>query len=226
LHAPPASADATSDGKAVGKFTWGQVQRVRRTFAIGPQVGGFSGYHFGTDTSVVALTVGVGFYAFKVPSVLNVAERIDALVRERLEAHLKAVVESGGQPPADKTSLIEEITADIKAELAGKPPPRRTLERPRWGAVIETAFFRGGGFQTRVVWSMGFGPMSIGGALAAQRSSGDTVLVPGLEASVRLLPLGQQWTPVFELYARGDVPLADETALVGVGGVRATLDLF
>lgn len=224
----PAHADTSAEATAVGDFAIGSVQRVRRAFVIGPHVGGFGGIAVDGGDALHGVTFGLALYAFKITTVLDLRELVVETVRQRVRERVADIVAAGGTAPTDLSELAREVAAEVKAEIAGRPPPRRTLERPRFGAVLEGAIRTspGGGFQTRLVISKGVGRASIGVALAVQRASGDTDVVPGLEASLRLTPLGQAWTPVAELYLRGDVAIADRLPIALIGGVRATLDLF
>jgi hypothetical protein len=76
------------------------------------------------------------------------------------------------------------------------------------------------------VVSHGVSKGSLGLALAVQRAGGVTRFLPGLEASVRLTPIGVGRTPVIELFARGDVTIAEGTPLAIVAGGRFTVDLL
>lgn len=224
----PAPAQADTTAEAVGEVAIGSVQRVRRAFVVGPHVGGFGGIDVDRGDPLHGVTFGLALYAFKITTVLDLRQVVVDTVRQRVRQRVADIVAAGGTAPTDLADLTREVAAEVKAEVAGRPPPRRTLERPRFGAVLEGAIRTspGGGFQTRLVVSRGVGRASVGVALAVQRASGATDVVPGLEASLRLTPLGQAWTPVAELYLRGDVAIADRLPVALIAGARATLDLF
>ena len=227
LAAAPARADVSPEAAAVGELALGSVQRVRRAFAVGPHVGGFGGVAVDGGDGLHGVTFGVALYAFKITTVLDLKELVVTEVRRRVRQRVADLVAAGGVAPTDLSELVREVAAEVKAEVTGRPP-RRTLERPRFGAVLEGAILTspGGGFQTRLVVSKGVSRASVGVALGLQRAGGETHFLPGLEASLRLTPIGQARTPVAELYLRGDVAIADDLPIAIVGGARATLDLF
>ncbi len=219
--------DAIHDVGSLRELTVGTTQRLRRGLAIGPQIGGFVGVDTSSGDLVHGVSFGVGLYAFKVPSVLDLQDRLVAEVRRRVKARMAELVMTGLTSPADLKQVVRDIATEVKAELLGRPR-RHTLEPPRFGALLEGTVLTssGGGFQTRLVVSKGIGKVSLGLALAVQHAASATRFVPGLEASLRLTPFGVARTPVFELYLRGDVVVDSAHPVAILVGGRATLDLL
>lgn len=223
---PAAQADVLDDAGVLGDAVRAGTTRLRRGVAVGPQVGGFVGYDGDRGAVLHGVGFGLALYTFDVPTPLTMKDRIIAEVKRRARERLGAVLLGGGTR-AEIERLLREIVAEVKAELVGKPP-RHLVERPRFGVVLEGAVLtsEGGGFQGRLVLSRGVGKASVGVALAVQRAGGVTRFLPGLEASLRLTPVGVGRTPVIELFGRGDVAIADGLPLAIVGGARFTLDIL
>lgn len=222
----PARADILDDTGLIGDAVRANATRLRRGIAVGPQVGGFVGYDGDREGATHGVGFGLALYTFDVPTALGLKDRIIAEVKRRARARVAAILLGGGTRK-EVERLIREIVAEVQAELVGKPP-RHTLERPRFGVLLEGAALTasGGGFQGRLAVSRGVGKVSLGLALAVQRAGGVTRFLPGLEAGLRLTPIGVGRTPVFELFARGDVAVTDGTPLTIVGGGRVVLDLL
>lgn len=227
--APPAEADVSDDAIAVERIAIGTVNSIRRAIAVGPHVGGFGGMNLDADAGVSGVTFGLGLNSFAVPSAFDLREQIKAAVQEKVKERIAEIVANGGTPPDDLSELIREVATEIRERILKQLAPRHTLEHPEFGLMLEAAILTstGGGFQTRLIVSKGIKSVSAGLAVGVQRAGGTTRFLPGLELDLRLTPFGQQRTPVFALYARGDLALGNgDPALTILGGGRVLVDLF
>ena len=225
----PARADTTDDAIAVERIAISTFNSVRRAIAVGPHVGGFGGMNLDADAGVSGVTFGLGLNSFAVPSAFDLREQIKAAVKEKVKERIAEIVANGGTPPDDLSDLIREVATEIRERILKQLAPRHTIEHPQFGLMIEAAILTstGGGFQTRLIASKGIKSVSVGLAVGVQRASGTTRFLPGLELDLRLTPFGQQRTPVFALYARGDLAVGNgDPALTILGGGRVLLDVF
>ena len=227
--AAPARADVEDDAIAVERIAIGTVNSIRRAIAVGPHVGGFGGMNLDADAGVSGVTFGLGLNSFAVPSAFDLREQIKAAVKAKLKERLAEIVANGGTPPEDLSDLIREIATEIRERILRQLAPRHTIEHPQFGLMLEAAILTstGGGFQTRLIVSKGIKSISAGLAVGVQRAGGTTRFLPGLELDLRLTPFGEQRTPVFGLYARGDLALGNgDPALTILGGARVLVDVF
>ncbi|MBL8620361.1 MAG: hypothetical protein JNK64_03630 [Myxococcales bacterium] len=225
----PARADTTDDAIAVERIAISTFNSVRRAIAVGPHVGGFGGMNLDADAGVSGVTFGLGLNSFAVPSAFDLREQIKAAVKEKVKERIAEIVANGGTPPDDLSDLIREVATEIRERILKQLAPRHTIEHPQFGLMIEAAILTstGGGFQTRLIASKGIKSVSVGLAVGVQRAGGTTRFLPGLELDLRLTPFGQQRTPVFALYARGDLAVGNgDPALTILGGGRVLLDVF
>ncbi len=227
--AAPARADATDDAIAVERIAISTVNSVRRAIAVGPHVGGFGGVNLDADAGTSGVTFGLGLNSFAVPSAFDLREQIKAAVKAKLKERIAEIVANGGTPPDDLSDLIREIATEVRERILKQLAPRHTLAHPQLGLMLEAAILTstGGGFQTRLIVSKGIKHVSAGLAVGVQRAGGTTRFLPGLELDLRLTPIGQQRTPVFAIYARGDLALGNgDPALTILGGARVLVDVF
>lgn len=199
------------------------ANQTRRAIAIGPHVGGYGGYVLDPGAGTQGITFGIGLYVFHRPSALTLRETVSAEIERQVKLRL------AGDASLDPATVRAEVGAAV-LEAIRRDPPRRTFEKPRWGLLLEGAvgLDDGGGFALRALVSRGFGPISAGLALGAAFVDDEVRFVPGAELDVRLTPIGVHRTPVFSVYARGELALTDddEVPVVLLGGARVMLDVL
>ncbi len=227
--AAPAQADATDDAIAVERIALGAVNSIRRAIAVGPHVGGFGGVNLDADAGTSGVTFGLALNSFAVPSAFDLREQIKAAVKDKVKERIAEIVAGGGTAPEDLSELVHEVAVEVRNRILKQLAPRRTLESPQFGLMLEAAVLTstGGGFQTRLIVSKGIKHVSAGLAVGVQRAGGTTRFLPGLELDLRLTPIGRHRTPVIGLYVRGDLALANgDPALTILGGGRLLVDVF
>ncbi len=197
-----------------------QLQRIRRSIAVGPVVGGALVNASDTFGTAAAVSVGVALYRFDIPSVLEIQEILKTEIKRRLAERIAA-----GQGIDEQ--LVHDVAENVKRELLGELT-QRTLERPSFGVAVEA--IRIGANEpvwgARLTVSKGVSVLSVGIGAGYLRDRGTNVLALGPELSIRLTPTGLARTPVLELFGRAEYQLADgEGWMIGIGG-RLLIDVL
>ena len=225
--ATPGVADPLDDAHAAAQVGIGIANRTRRAIAVGPHVGGYVGSTLRPSEMVGGVTFGLALYTFEIPTVFDLQDLIQERVKIAAENEAKRIIAEGGRP--DMEAIERKLYADIKAELIGEEIKPRTLERPARGVIVEgiVQTTPATGYGGRLEVTQGFKAVSVGLAASFIRSSGNTTFFVGPDVSLRLTPFGTSWTPVFDLYVRGDLGFDDgeHPFVIALGG-RALLDLF
>ncbi len=222
-----AHADARDDAAMAGKVGKGVLDRTRRGFAIGPHVGGYVGTTVDPSETLGGISVGIALYSFKVPTVFTLQALIQDRIKARAQEEAKRIVASGGTPDMD--ALARQVAEDVKREILGEEIRRKTLEQPKHGLILELLRQTTpvGATGARLGLTRGVGPTSLGIAGSFLRGGGNTVGFVGADVSLRLTPIGELRTPVFELFVRADYGFDDgaHPIVIAVGG-RFLLDVF
>lgn len=220
-----ARADEVDDAVAqVGDALGHAVDRTRRDVVLGPSAGGVVGVTVDEGELVHGVSFGLALDVFESPSLADVVE---ARVRRRLTEARRAAAPPGGPPP-DLAELARQVAADVIAELRGRGVTKGLLDRPRFGLGVEGVIGTGagGGFQVRLNASKGVGTLSLGVMLGGEFAGGEFEALGGLEANLRLTPVGSRRTPVVEPFVRLEAQLQSELPLVVAGGLRLVADVF
>jgi hypothetical protein len=220
-----ARADEIDDAlERVGDALGHAVDRTRRDVVLGPHAGAVVGATVDEGELVHGVSFGLALYMFDSPSLADV-------VKARVKARLKAVVRDAvtkGEPPPDLAALAQQIAAEVIAELRGRGVSKGLLDRPRFGVGVEgvVGTSDGGGFQLRLLASKGVGKLSLGLMVGATFAGGEVEALGGVEASLRLTPVGSRRTPVVEPFVRVDAALQSELPFTVAGGLRLVADVF
>lgn len=208
----------------VGDALGHAVDRTRRDVVFGPSAGGVIGATVDEGELVHGVSFGLALYVFDSPSLADV---VKARVRSRLTAVVRDAV-AKGEPPPDLDELARQIVTEVIAELRGRGVSKGLLDRPRFGVGLEGVIGTGagGGFQVRLTASKGIGKLSLGVMLGGVIAGGEFEALGGLEANLRLTPVGSRRTPVVEPFVRLDAELQSELPLVVAGGLRLVADVF
>lgn len=205
------------------------LARTRRAIALGPHLGGFGGTRLSPSDGHGGISFGLALYTFDLPTVLDLREVVQDKLKARLAERVKAIIASGAPVPTrdEMIQLVREVAAEVKAELFGNRAGR-VLEKPSLGILVEgVRLMSPGGWQGRLGFSKGIGPVSLGFSGGFQHLDGDTMPMLGLELDLRLTPIGEARTPVFDLFTRFDLGFAnDDRTTSMVVGLRALLDVI
>lgn len=218
--------------RVAGEITVATGNRVRRSIAFGTHAGTYAGTSFGAGNQLVTgVTFGMALYQFDVPSILDIDKLLQAQLEIAIKAEAARIVAEGGIP--DLEAIARNAYMNLKEDIMGKIRPR-TLEEPKLGVIIEGVaqtqpgdVMGGNAMGARVSVTYGVGPISLGLGGGFLRGDGNTAAYAGPNLSLRLTPWGKSWTPVIDLYARGDVGFdeGERHYVVTVGG-RMLLDLI
>lgn len=215
-----------------GEVTAATGNRVRRSIAFGTHAGTYAGTSFGARNQLVTgVTFGMALYQFDVPSILDLDKLLQAELEIVIKSEASRILAAGGIP--DLEAIARTAYANLKENIMGKIRPR-TLEKPKLGVIIEGIaqaqpgdVMGGNAMGARASITYGVGPISLGLGGGFLRGDENTTAYAGPSLSLRLTPWGKSWTPVIDLYARGDVGFdeGERHYLVTVGG-RMLLDLI
>lgn len=215
-----------------GEVTAATGNRVRRSIAFGTHVGTYAGTSFGPGNELVTgVTFGMALYQFDVPSILDIDKLLQAQLEIIIKSESSRIIAEGGIP--DLEAIARSAYGNLKEDIMGKIRPR-TLEEPKLGVIIEGIaqaqpgdVMGGNAMGARASVTYGVGPISLGLGAGFLRGDGNTAAYAGPNLSLRLTPWGTSWTPVIDLYARGDVGFdeGERHYVVTVGG-RMLLDLI
>lgn len=218
----------------------GTLRRARRSIAIGPTVGLWSGAIIQPGDTDVALTFGIGIEAFKVPVVPDM-ETLKTLVMERVKAEVKSRVFDvfkGRQPePFEAEQFVRQVYADVRAEILGLENVRaKTIERPKYTVAFEANRLFGAERwmgRTRVgigVWKVTVGLSASVGRVCRGPGCDDVRAFIGPEVTLHIIPRKNPRANVIDVFLRSDFQAngraTDATFDQFVVGTRILLDLI
>ena len=212
----------------VQRLLTGIVNRFRRGIALGPFAGVVGGHGFSSDPPTVAgISVGLGVYTFKQPTILDVPRLVSERLKKRMMERVKAMVTSGGAPPTDLGDIARQVAEDVYKEVFGELNQRSLLPKPGFGVVLEgISRLEPGDTQIRFGASYGIGPISLGAGSGVRFGGGEVSGLAGFELSLRLTPWGNLRTPVVDLHTRLDFSFAGERTRTLLLGTRLLLDVI
>ncbi len=240
LAARPASADTASRiadlavGAADKLDKWGidrkiaealaraAIGRTRRAIAIGPHVGGAGIIDAKDAASGGAVSFGLGLYTFRVPTGLNLRE----VVEERVKAELRSAI-ARGEVDGDKLvhDIIEKVIRDVLDGAYGS----QSFPKPAVTVLVEgeKALGDADGWLVRAMFGYGVSKLNVGLSIAGSfPDTAPNTLLLGPELSMRLTPIGKHRTPVFDVFARGEVSVRGPNPMTVSLGVRVLLDVI
>jgi hypothetical protein len=212
------------DNKIVEALAKAAIGRTRRAIAIGPHVGGAGIIDAKDAANGGAISFGLGLYTFKVPMGLNLKE----VIKERVKAEFRSAI-ARGEVDGDKLlqDIIEKVIRDVLDGAYGS----QTFPKPAVTVLLEgeKALGDADGFLVRLMVGYGVSKLNLGFSVAGSFPAADNAqntLLLGPELSLRLTPIGQHRTPVFDVFARAEFGVRSPNPATVSIGVRLLLDVI
>lgn len=207
--------DAGIDREITLRIARAGLARVRRSIAVGPHLGAYQQLDVKDGANGFGLSFGLGLYTFDVPSGIDVKDLVTGMVKDEIKARL-----SNGETTISARDIIDRVVTQV---IEGR---RSTWHPPKLSIVLEgfTTFGDADAFGARGLVGYGISKLSIGLAASVQRANSETTALLGPELAVRLTPIGENRTPVIDLFARYDVGMGDARSQTIAFGGRFLLD--
>ncbi len=223
--------DRAPEDATVEEIAGGVVRNIRRSIALGPNIGAFSAYAPSAEELDGGISFGLELELFKTG--IPTPARVREIAKQKAKEKLAQIIRDrfAGQEPGPEVmeQLVREIAAQVKAEVleAIGAKPRR-VGRPRLIIPVEAGYFFGpADWLGRIGFGIGFGPIAVGPSFSV-RFGDDTVARMGGELSVHVYVSKAPRSPMLDVFLRGDFELHDRDANDDqiVLGVRALLDFI
>ena len=202
--------DAGIDREVTMRLARAGIGRVRRSIAVGPHLGAYQQLDVKDAANGFGLSFGLGLYTFDVSSGIDVKDLITGMVKDEIKARL-----NNGETTISARDIIERVVMQV---VEGR---RSTWHPPKLSIVLEgfTTFGDADAFGARGLVGYGISKLSIGLAATVLRANSETTALLGPEVAVRLTPIGENRTPVIDLFARYDVATGDtRSQTISIGG--------
>jgi hypothetical protein len=169
------------------------------------------------------ISFGLGLYMFEVPTGLE----LKAVIKEKVKEELRLAIARG---EVDGDALIHAIIEKVIRDVLDGAYGSQTFPVPALSILLEgqKSFGDADGFQARAVFGYGiFSKLSLGLSVAGSFPDGGVNNFQlGPELSFRVTPVGKARTPVFDLFARGEIGVrSPQPGTVSVG-LRVLLDVI
>jgi hypothetical protein len=208
------------------------LARFQRSVTLGPTLSGASTITLDdrTDTDV-QISGGLALQTYDIPAIPTeqLKEVLLSGLRSAVEAQLRAAIARGAPlSEAEVRSLVLATWQRMKDELLRELRPNH-LEEPGFLLLAEVGNVRSADvWDLRVMAGHGIGPVYLAVGLAVAFAGDDTYLAFPVELSLPVLLTDGLRSPVADVFARVDLPLAaaDDEPKRGLVGVRLALDIL
>jgi hypothetical protein len=207
--------------------------RFQRSVTIGPTISGAASLTLDDNTSDdTQISGGLALLTYDIPS-LPTMEQLRAVLlsglRSAVEEQIRTAI-ARGEPLSEEQqrNLVLATWQRLKDELMRELHPSH-FEKPRFLLLAEVGHVRSADiWDVRVMAGHGLGPVYLAVGLSLAFAGDDTYLAFPVELSVPILLTDGLRSPVANLFARVDLPLAaaDDQPKRGLIGVRLALDVL
>jgi hypothetical protein len=211
------------DNKIADAVARAAVGRARRAIAIGPHIGAFEQIDAKDSATGFGLSFGLGLYTFEVPLGLRLREVIKARVKDELRARI-----ASGDPNVDGEQMIRDIIEKVVHDVLEGGYGSQTWQAPKLSIVLEGQKTLGDadGFGARLFAGYGVSKLSLGLSASVMHAGDTTTALFGPELALRLTPIGEMRTPVFDVFARVEIGARSTAPVAGAVGLRLLLDVL